>query len=122
MKASELIEKIHNREIKSGTKIIYHKKNEYFDYKIARWYMGNWFSKVPPEKHTSSDDFDEDFILELCDKSVTYEIIEEEKDIEELDICTGVIMGLDDLENIICALKDKINELVREVRKLKEKQ
>lgn len=77
MKASELIEKIHNGEIKSGTKIICHKKNEYFGYKITRYFMGNWFSKVPPEEHTSNEDVDEDMILSLCDKYVTYEIIDE---------------------------------------------
>lgn len=51
----------------------------------------------------------------------TVEIIEEEKEIEEIDICTGGIMGFDGVENITGALKDKINELVREVRKLKNK-
>ena len=30
-------------------------------------------------------------------------------------------MGFDGVENITGALKDKINELVREIRKLKEK-
>ena len=49
------------------------------------------------------------------------EIIEEEKEIEEIDICTGGIMGFDGVENITGALKDKINELVREIRKLKDK-
>lgn len=49
------------------------------------------------------------------------EVIEEEKEIEEIDICTGGIMGFDGVENITGALKDKINELVREVRKLKDK-
>lgn len=77
MKASELIEKIHNGEIKSGTKIICHKKNEHFDYKVTNWFMGNWFSKVPPELHTSSSDCDKDMILRLCDESVTYEIANE---------------------------------------------
>lgn len=116
MKASELIEKIHNKEIKSGTKIIYHKKNEYFDYKITRWYMGNWFSKVPPEKHTSGDDFDRDFILTLCDKSVTYEIIEE-KDIEELNV--NELYLTERQQEVIVR---KINELVSEIRKLKDKE
>lgn len=77
MKASELIEKIHNGEIKPGTKIICHKKNEHFDYKTTRWFMGNWFSKVPPEEHRSSSDSDDNMILNLCDESVTYKIEEE---------------------------------------------
>lgn len=56
------------------------------------------------------------------DPLVEFEIIEEEKEIEEIDICTGGIMGFDGVENITGALKDKINELVREVRKLKDKE
>lgn len=83
MKASELIEKIHNNEIREGTKIICHKKNEYFDYEFTRYFMGNWFSKVPAEQHTSDDDFDKDMILELCDRSVTYRIVDE----SELNEC-----------------------------------
>lgn len=79
MKASELIEKIHNNEIREGTKIICHKKNEYFDYEFTRYFMGNWFSKVPAEQHTGDDDFDKDMILELCDRSVTYRIVDERK-------------------------------------------
>lgn len=38
MKASELIEKIHNNEIREGTKIICHKKNKYFDYEFTRYF------------------------------------------------------------------------------------
>lgn len=83
MKASELIEKIHNNEIREGTKIICHKKNEYFDYEFTRYFMGNWFSKVPAEQHTGDDDFDKDMILELCDGSVTYRIVDE----RELNEC-----------------------------------
>ena len=83
MKASELIEKIHNNEIREGTKIICHKKNEYFDYEFTRYFMGNWFSKVPAEQHTGDDDFDKDMILELCDRSVTYRIVDE----RELNEC-----------------------------------
>ena len=83
MKASELIEKIHNNEIREGTKIICHKKNEYFDYEFTRYFMGNWFSKVPAEQHTGDDDCDKDMILELCDGSVTYRIVDE----RELNEC-----------------------------------
>lgn len=48
------------------------------------------------------------------------EIIEEEKEIEEIEMCTSGIMGFDGVENITSALKDKINELVREVNKIKK--
>lgn len=77
MTASELIEKIHNREIKAGDKIICHKCNEYFDYKFTRWFMGNWFSKVPPEEHESDADNDKDMVLEFCDPSVTYKVVDQ---------------------------------------------
>ena len=83
MKASELIEKIHNNEIREGTKIIKKKKNKYFDYEFTRYFMGNWFSKVPAEQYTGDDDFDKDMILELCDRSVTYRIVDE----RELNEC-----------------------------------
>ena len=41
--------------------------------------MGNWFSKVPAEQYTGDDDFDKDMILELCDRSITYRIVDERK-------------------------------------------
>lgn len=52
--------------------------------------------------------------------STTVEIIEEEKEIEEIEMCTSGIMGFDGVENITSALKDKINELVRELNNLKK--
>lgn len=52
--------------------------------------------------------------------STTVEVLEEEKEIEEIDMCTSGIMGFDGVENITSALKDKINELVREVNKIKK--
>lgn len=48
------------------------------------------------------------------------EIIEEDNEIEKLEICTSGIMGFDGVENITSALKNKINELIDEVNKLKE--
>lgn len=48
------------------------------------------------------------------------EIIEENKKIEKLEICTSGIMGFDGVKNIIFALKNKINELIDEINKLKE--
>lgn len=133
MKASELIEKIHNNEIREGTKIICHKKNKYFDYEFTRYFMGNWFSKVPAEQHTGDDDFDKDMILELCDRSVTYRIVDESKDnsIERLDIEEDAInrnerfIRKEDNKFVNLSVADyelakKINELIDEVNKLKE--
>ena len=110
MKASELIEKIHNNEIREGTKIICHKKNEYFDYEFTRYFMGNWFSKVPAEQHTGDDDFDKDMILELCDRSVTYRIVDERK----LNEC------LSQQKEFISYLEDEKDRLARECNNICE--
>ena len=133
MKASELIEKIHNNEIREGTKIICHKKNKYFDYEFTRYFMGNWFSKVPAEQHTGDDDFDKDMILELCDRSVTYRIVDESKynSIERLDIEENAMtrnerfIRKEDHKIVNLSVADyelakKINELIDEVNELKE--
>lgn len=125
MKASELIEKIHNDEIKQGTKIICHKKNEYFDYKITRYFMGNWFSKTQLEKHTG-DDFDKDIILDLCDKSVTYEIIDKNETQEkisklqsEIDKMSNEIAGyyskIHSMRDRNNYMKEQLKELIKEV-------
>ena len=134
MKASELIEKIHNNEIREGTKIICHKKNKYFDYEFTRYFMGNWFSKVPAEQHTGDDDFDKDMILELCDRSVTYRIVDESKynSIERLDIEENAMtrneryIRKEDNKFVNLSVADyelakKINELIDEINNLKEK-
>lgn len=69
-------------------------------------------------KHYLSDVIGENYLGFIF--STTVEIIEEEKEIEEIEMCTSGIMGFDGVENITSALKDKINELVREVNKLKK--
>ncbi len=47
------------------------------------------------------------------------EIIEEEKKIEPISICVSGIMGFDGVENIMCEFKDKINEVINMINKLK---
>ena len=49
------------------------------------------------------------------------EIIEEDKKIEKIEMCTGGIMSFDSVENITTELKNKINELIDEINDLKEK-
>ena len=49
------------------------------------------------------------------------EIIEEDKNIEKIEMCTGGIMSFDSVENITTELKNKINELIDEINNLKEK-
>ena len=126
MKASELIEKIHNNEIREGTKIICHKKNEYFDYEFTRYFMGNWFSKVPAEQHTGDDDFDKDMILELCDGSVTYRIVDERELNECLSQQKEFIKYLEDEKdrlagvcNNICEYKfDEVNDILQKYKEI----
>lgn len=48
------------------------------------------------------------------------EIIEDKKEIKPITMCMTGIMGFDGVENITTTLKDKINELVDEVNKLKK--
>lgn len=48
------------------------------------------------------------------------EIIEEDKKIEKIEMCTGGIMSFDSVENITTELKNKINELMNEINNLKE--
>ena len=62
--------------------------------------------------------FEECLVLE--DLNDTIEIIEETKKIEKIEMCTGGIMGFDGVENITTELKNKINELIDEINKLKE--
>ena len=86
--------------------------------------MGNWFSKVPPEQHTSSDDNDREMILEFCDESVTYTIIDKEETQKkisklqsEIDLLSNEIgkyhnmaHSMRDRNNY---MKDKLKELMR---------
>ena len=102
-----LYELINEGSIKAGTKLKVYKDDVYvttitFDGYDFIWETGTFSSGM------------------LFNPLVDFEKIEEEKDIEEIDICTDGIMGFDGVENITGALKDKINELVREIRKLKE--
>lgn len=60
-----------------------------------------------------------DFLLTSC-LNEDVEIIEENKKIEKIEICTSGIMGFDGVENITFELKNKINELIDEINKLKE--
>lgn len=61
-----------------------------------------------------------DYYIKNNKLSDEIEIIEEDKKIEKLEICTSGIMGFDGVENITSTLKNKINELIDEVNKMKE--
>lgn len=124
MTASELIEKIHNKEIKNGAKIKCHEKNEYFDYTFTRYFMGNWFSKVPPEQHRSDSDDDREMLLYLCDSSCTYTIIDENAIDERLSKLQSEIALLqNDISKYyskIISARDKSNYIKDEINKLRK--
>lgn len=102
-----LYEFINNGTIKAGTKLKVYEDDNYITTITFDGYDFVWESGI----FTSGMLFNP-----LCD----FEILEEEKEIEEIDMCTSGIMGFDGVENITSVLKDKINELVREVNKLKK--
>ena len=89
-------------------------------------YAYGYYWEFDREVHDYVNDEDTTLIDEYLDNAIVnslddeIEIIEEEKEIKEIDMCTGGIMGFDGVENITGALKDKINELVREVNKIKK--
>lgn len=98
MKANELIEKILNKEIKSGTliKVRFNSKTGLSFDKILK-FNGNWFGD------TWNNERDNDIILFLCSNNYTFEIMEEGY-IEKLDYnCTNY------KETII---QNKINEII----------
>lgn len=74
----ELIKKIQEEEIKSGTHIKYYNKD--FDYEGDLYFNGNWFSKEPYYPGVQNYN---DIIIMLCNKNIMYEILEENKPIIE---------------------------------------
>lgn len=111
MKGNELIEKILNKEIKSGTLI--KMKNHYpgLEWEKTICFNGNWFSEG--EYYPCVPRYD-DIILSLCSDSMTFEVIEEDKYIEKIDIeQVGDFIeppSTFELANKINEIIDKINE------------
>lgn len=125
MKGYEILSKVLNDEIKPKTIIMTEHEGQYFDdYKTYDYYL------VENDKmlHRCNEDgklgakYQDRFLnYKVLEKDFEiYKIIEEDKKIEKLEICTSGIMGFDGVENIASALKNKINELIDEVNKLKE--
>lgn len=101
-----LYELINDGTIKANTKMRVYKDDVYittitFDGYDFIWETGTFSSGM--------------LFNPLCD----FEIIEEDKKIERFEMCTGGIMGFDGVENITSGLKDKINEIIDELNKLK---
>lgn len=95
MKGYELIKEITERKIKDNTTIKVKMGNTYkatlkYENLMLKWESGDFDTSI------------------LCSAEADFEVIEENKEIEELSI--------DEIDNKI-ALKNKINELVRAVNK-----
>ena len=98
MKSNELFEQIHSGQIKDNTKI-----------SVINELTGNHITEIEYKNQRLnwiSGEFDTSF---LCNIDIDFEVIEENKEIEELSI--------DEIDNEV-VLKNKINELVRAVNKI----
>jgi len=74
MKGNELIEKIINKEIKSGTMIKMKSNYPGLEWEKELCFNGNWFSEGKYEPGCSRYN---DIILHLCSEYTSFEIIEE---------------------------------------------
>jgi len=105
MKADELVRKILNKEIVSGTGI----KVITPCYETEYYFWGNWFGTKYGDK--SLDNIE----LHLCDPQTFFEIIEERpKEIE--------LLNENGFHNNQKVLARKINELINEVNLLKKEE
>ena len=133
MKGNELIEKILNKEIRSGALIKMTHNDGELKYDVILTFNGNWFSEGK-YNHDGVNERHNDIILYLCDEYATFDLIEEDKKIEYIegrfknfkhyikDTCFRV-QPLEDLElnqNEIVII-DKINEIIKKINKLEEK-
>ena len=115
MKGNELIEKILNNEIKSGTLIKMKSNYPKLEWEKTLCFNGNWFSE---EKYYPGVPRYDDIILHLCSEYMTFEILEdtpkEEKKIpEKLEFIRSIENG----EEILTVPSDKmtiikINEII----------
>lgn len=122
MKASQLIEKINNGEIKSGTHIrIWHTGS--IKYTKDVWFHGNWFSDKPYELLGSGNRRYDDIILSLCDEYTDYEIVKDDKDIPK-HLSNEFIQSFDKggmTPNNIKTIAHKVNEVINYLQhKLKD--
>ena len=106
MKANELFEQIHSGRIKEGTKI-----------EVIDELTGNCISKIEYKNQRLnwvSGEYDTSF---LCNIDINFEVIEENKEIEELEISEKDRKFHSDYINNIA---DKLNEVIRKINKERE--
>ena len=122
-KGYELIKAIADGEIKSGTQIRVHRPFGNTKYTIDYWFWGNWFGKE--DGYSKPLDNIELF---LCDRENTFELIEDEIDIdniEELDTYETVEtydwQDVDTNRMTINELVQAVKQLNKEIKSIKEK-
>lgn len=130
MKIIDLLNKIANGELEGGTKFKY--DDNYFKY----WKTSNSFDRYYDSTYTSVQYYN-DNLWKLSDLNNEVEIIEEDKKIEKIhysveadiyETCLvkenrGVVatLSVHDPRPMMYLFKEKINELIDEINKLKEK-
>ena len=103
MKSNELFEQIHSGQIKDNTKI-----------SVINKLTGNCITEIEYKNQRLnwiSEEFDTSF---LCNIDIDFEVIEENKGIEELAAYPTFAYGMEEIEEN----RKKINELVRAVNKI----
>lgn len=111
MKGNELIEKILNKEIKSGTMIKMKSNYPGLEWEKELCFNGNWFSEGKYEPGCSRYD---DIILHLCSEYTSFEIIEEHKIPEKLNYPHIEIESSadDEIRDYLYKVKDKFDEII----------
>lgn len=121
MKGNELIEKILNKEIRSGALIKMTHNDGICEYCVTLTFNGNWFSEGK-YNHDGVNKRHDDIILYLCDEYATFELIEEDKKIEKLE--TKDLFTCDDYNNIRLNFGitfSKINEIIDKINEMEDK-
>lgn len=117
MKGNELIEKILNKDIKSGALIKMTHNDGELKYDVILTFNGNWFSEGK-YNHDGVNKRHNDIILYLCDEYATFEVIEEHKKIEKIDV--NYLQQIKKWKRAK-VLGNKINEIIDKINKLETK-
>lgn len=114
MKGNELIEKILNKDIKSGTLIKMKSHYPGLEWEKTICFNGNWFSE---EKYYPGVPKYNDIILHLCSDCMTFEIIEDKK-IEKIDV--NYLQQIKKWKRAK-VLGNKINEIIDKINEMENK-
>lgn len=109
MKSNELFKQIHSGRIKEGTKI-----------KVINELTGNWITTISYKNgrlNWQAGEFDTSF---LCNIDIDFEVIEEKKEIEELNDTNYNCeeMSIEETNCYNNLIRTKLNEVIRAVNKI----